>query len=1218
MPIPALTRALRRAWGIRLALGVVMVCSFLTGLAQTTSKITGTVTDSSGAIVRGALVTIENTATQVTSETKTNDAGSYLVADTLPGTYRITVRMNGFVTRIIDDVHVDVSKDTREDAQLSPGSDAQSVVVDSPAISMDTTQPQLGTIVESKITQEIPVLIGGGPGNQGPHDRQIDDYLFLTPGVTGGEWSHRIDGGTDYEDTVMFNGVVAVQSETQGYQSNINPPFEMVNEIQVLTSSFSAQYGLGQGVASYQFASGTDKLHGDGFEVLRNTMFNAAGANPGFNAEGIKDPAPAIHEDNFGFSLGGPVMLPKLYDGRQHKTFFHFSADWFRLNQQDTGTMTVPSVAQVGGDFSSLLSGSTPQTIYVPQGFVAPTGCSAPAPGQPWPGNVIPKGCFSKTSASLLSLIPAPSLPGQSNNVSSSIGTLPTRQTNWGFSIDHNLSDTQKVHVSFWRDKYNYTFCCSNNAHFGNALGGATTEPRLGTGLFVTYSKVFSPNLIMTAGFGGMGEINNGFNKFMGVSLGSVEGGTVLPTISFNQNGLPNAPTTWGNSTAGSTSAVNRKLGLSFDNNWLWTRGSHTLNIGWELRRAAQDDDECPTCGGSFSFSNRTTANPGDIADTGNAFASFLLGDADSAYRRLTEENKLRNFYVGSYIQDDWKVTPRLTINAGLRWDIMVPFTEQRNNVVYFDPTIANSDAVTPSGTQLMGAANKLGISGYDRAVTSFKHVDPRFGFAYQVNSKTVVSAGFSINHLNGGAYDFGNNKLSLQYGTLLDGIEQVNSNGSNIPGYGSWDATPLALPGSTAFSSTGFNGTGVLHQFEKDPGKYPYGEYWNFGVQRELPNDMLFSIAYVGNRGLHLPSMVNPINQTNPKYLTQFCASGSLSDPNCAMSPDSSNFAWTSALAQKDLASAGFGVCPAGTPSAGFYAPYCNFMSDYGANAGLSQALLPYPQYNASESCGGICNPFDLTGLSSYNGLQTSLLKRYTNGLSVLANYTYSKSMSNTDSGFAYANYGSLNKYNQRAEWAVGAADQTNMTNLALVYELPFGPGKHLLNQGGYLGKNLWGGWQVSGAFQYATGTPLTVFTSSSDPLLNGFNRANYDPSVPLHVNYNNYYKGLPVYNVKAFSDPGFAPGNSSRNLTQLRTPFGSNENLALAKRFYAGEHVDMEFRMEFFNVLNRMQVCSPNTTVSAGTDNFGYVQPNGSGGSSPCQGNTPRQGQAYFKISF
>ncbi len=1202
---------------ILLCLALVSSMSTLAAFAQTTSSITGTVTDISGAIVPAAHIVAENIATHVISHTTTNDAGSYVLADTLPGLYRITVEMPGFQKRIITDVHVDVSQSTREDAQLVAGSTSESVEVLSPAISLETTQPQLSTVIENKITEEIPVLIGGGPGNQGPRDRQIDDYLFLAPGVTGGEWSHRINGGTDYQNTVMFNGVVAVQAETQGYQSNLNPPFEMVNEVRVITSSFSAQYGLGQGVASYQFTSGTDALHGDAFEVLRNTMFNAAGANPGFKADGSKLAVPAIHEHNFGFSLGGPVILPALYDGR-HKTFFHVSSDWFRLNQRDTGTMTVPSVAEVNGDFSALLAQPKPQTIFVPQGFVAPGGCSAPAPGSPWGGNIIPRACFSKTSASLLSLVPAPSLPGLSNNVSSSIGSLPTRQTNWGFSIDHDLTQTQKIHASFWRDKYNYVFCCSNNAHFGNALGGSTNEPRLGTGLFVTYSSLIRSNLVMTAGFGSLGEINDGFNAHTGVSLGSVQGGSVLPTISFNQNGLPNAPTTWGNSTAGSTVAINRKLGLSFDNNWLWSAGRHTLNIGWELRRAAHDDNECPTCGGAFSFSNRTTADPSNIANTGNAFASFLLGDSDSAYRRLTQENKLRNFYVGSYIQDDFKLNPRLTLNAGLRWDIMVPFTELKNNVVYFDPKVANAAATTPGGTPLLGAANQLGIAGYDRADISFKHVDPRVGMTYSLNHKTVLSAGFSINHLNGGPYDFGNNKLSLQYGTLLAGIVNVNSNGSNIPGNGQWDSHPLPLPGNTPFSDAGFNGQGVLHSFSRNPGSYPYGEYWNVGIQRELPYNMLVSAAYVGNRGVHLPSIVNPINQTDPKYLAQFCASGKVDDPNCAMSPDSPNYAWTSPVAQADLAAAGLSRCPSNTPSAGYYAPYCNFMQDYGANRGLPQALLPYPQYNPTESCGGICNPFDLNGAAFYNGLQAQLLKRYAAGLSILANYTLARSLSNTDSGFAYQNYGSLNKFNQKAEWTVSSADQTHTANLALVYELPFGPGKRLLSQGGNLGKNAWGGWQLSGAFQYASGNPLTVFTNSTDPLLNGFNRANFDSSVPLHVNYKNYYKGLPVFTTSAFSDPGFAPGNSPRNLTQLRGPFGSNENLALAKRFFAGERLNMELRMEFFNVLNRVQVCTPDTTVSDGAQNFGLVQPDGKGGSSPCQNNAPRQGQAYFKISF
>jgi hypothetical protein len=186
----------------------------------------------------------------------------------------------------------------------------------------------------------------------------------------------------------------------------------------------------------------------------------------------------------------------------------------------------------------------------------------------------------------------------------------------------------------------------------------------------------------------------------------------------------------------------------------------------------------------------------------------------------------------------------------------------------------------------------------------------------------------------------------------------------------------------------------------------------------------------------------------------------------------------------------------------------------------------------------------------------------------------------------------------------------------------LPIGPGKKFLNKGGLLAKNILGGWQVSGVFQYASGTPYTIYSNNNDPFLNGFNRANYDPSVGLHLDYNNYYKGLPVFNTNAFSDPGFAAGNEPRVVSGLRQPFNSNENLALAKRFFFGERVNAELRVEFFNVLNRMQVCGYNqgldNNVQDGVGNFGLVSPNGNGGSNTCQGNTPRQGQAFFRISF
>jgi hypothetical protein len=230
---------------------------------------------------------------------------------------------------------------------------------------------------------------------------------------------------------------------------------------------------------------------------------------------------------------------------------------------------------------------------------------------------------------------------------------------------------------------------------------------------------------------------------------------------------------------------------------------------------------------------------------------------------------------------------------------------------------------------------------------------------------------------------------------------------------------------------------------------------------------------------------------------------------------------------------------------------------------------------------------------------------------------------MSNTYTVFSTFNNGSENKFNQKPEWSIAGNDQTHILNISGVYELPIGPGKKFLSKGGLLAKNIVGGWQVSGVFQYSSGSPQTVFSSNNDPFLNNFNRANFNPSVPLNVNWNNYYKGTTVFNTAAFSDPGFAMGNEPRVVSQLRNPFNSNENIGLAKRFFFGEHVTAELRMEFFNILNRMQVCG--IGQSTGTDNnfndgpgkFGLVAPNGSG-SSACQANTPRQGEAFFKVSF
>lgn len=1189
---------------VGLLLAVVLLVCPQSMSAQALSGITGTVTDSSGAVVDGAAVSIGNVDTGVIIHTTTSSSGSFAVTGLTPGTYSITVGKSGFKTATISGVRVDVAGKATADAVLEAGAVTESVEVRASAITLQTEQPDNGTTVERAMVQELPNEFGG---DIGARDRQIDNFLTLTPGVTGGSFSHRINGGVDFQNEVVFNGIPAVQSETEGMQTNINPPYELISEFKVLNSVFSPQYGLGQGVATYGFSSGTNLLHGDVFEIMRNSYFDAPGVFPSGSSESpsgvvTKGRTPFDVEHNFGFSVGGPVYIPHVYNGKD-KTFFFFTGDWYRFNSAVNGTLSVPTAAEKGGDFSALGA-----NIYAPTTFVPPSGCPVGA-GQQFPGNVIPTSCFSSVSNAILSLLPNPSTSGFSNNLPSQITTDPTRQFNWGLNVDQNINSSQVLHVSYWRDKWNQPYCCDNSAYFAlsSPLTGVKNEPRLGTGVFVTYSKNFSSNLIMTAGMGWMGEINNEDNLHLGYQFPGVSSSDVFPTISFNG---PLSPSNWGAGTAGETFSHNRKLGLSWANNWLYTHGRHTWNIGWEARRAYQDDQECQQCGGGFSFSNLTTSDP-TTGSGGNAFASFLLGAVDSASRQFAIEEYLRNFAFSPYVQDNLKITPKLTLNLGLRWDILRPFTEKNSNIVFFNPTTPDPGAINPlTGQALMGGLEKFGnctgCAGFTRASIDWHQFSPRFGFAYEMNQKTAILGGFAINRLDGGAFEFGTNKVAVNYGNLLAGEFNRPSLGSNVPGYGEWDSNPMPLPSATPFAPSIGNGFGV-NAFSPNDGFAPYNQAWNLGVQREVAN-MVVSASYLGNRGIHLPSQLNPFNQMNPGLLS-LCAG---TPTSCVLGQP-----WTSAPAQAVLQSLGYGQ------AGGLYTPYVNFITNFpGAN--LQQALLPYPMY------GSVFDNFEHEGRSSYNALQVQAQRRFTNGLSFLVNYTLSKMMSNTNSGFSTFEATAINKFNAGSEYGIDNNDQTHIVNISLVYELPIGPGKRFLNRGGTAAREVLGGWQFTTISQYSSGTPFWGNVPSiggpGSPLNTG-NRGDYDSSVPVSVNWNNYYLGQPVFTLGAFNVPnGCIPGqacwvvgNSTRTFAAVRGPWNENESMGLAKHFYFGERVSAELRMEYFNIFNRVAICGADNNTNDIGATFGLVNSNGAAGSyTPCQGNTPRHGQAFLKIQF
>lgn len=1164
-----------RIAGLPIAIVLLLLCCSTPRIfAQANAGITGTVTDSSGAVIPGAKVTITNEGTSVASHTVTSSAGTYAVTGLTPGKYSVTAEASGFKKGVQTHVNIEVSTTATINVSLVTGAENETVEVTANPIALNTTQPQMGTTIEPAVVAALPVEVSG-------RGRQIDTLQFTAPGVTGDTFSHRVNGGVNFEQEIVYNGIPAPQPETEGYTTNFNPPFEMVQEFRVERSTFAAQFGLGQGALTYQMASGTNAFHGDLFEINRNSFFDSVGFFNGKSWGGTGKP-PVDHENNYGFTIGGPVWIPKVYNGH-NRTFFHYTQEWYKQNNESTSPNTVPTVLQKSGDFSDFVDGSTGQVIPI---YDPLTGNQFSYNGKL---NVIPPSRISPTSAALLQYLPNPDRPGSGiggldSNKSFAPFVNPHIQHVWGFTIDQNLTDSQSLHYSQWRNSFsNYSFdgCnpCRDFVIAPNPLNSQKFEPALGSGFLLTYNNTVTPNLVMTAGIGWIGEINNQFNQTK-YSFSAIQNGVIPPNITFDGQ---HSPTNWGTDGAWLRS-INRKLGIALVNNWLWTKGRNTFNMGWEFRRSYQDDNEEQTAGGHFSFSQRTTSvhNGSDpnFGSYGSSFASFLLGLPDSANRSNSQELRLRNFAISPYIQDDIKLTPKLTINLGLRWDIMGPFTEVNNLIVFFDPNIKN-----PAADNIPGAMTKFGncagCAGFNRADIHWGHFGPRLGFAYQLNNKTVLQGGLSVAFLDGGAYEYGTNKVAVNYGNLLVGSYSVNSTNTFSSAYGSWDTNVLPNPAATPFSPTLGRGGSQVDAFSKKDGFAPYSQQWNINVQRELPYQMFLTAAWVGNREIHLPSQLNTINQLNP-----------------------GNFAL-----QGDL---GLSFADGSAQAKGYKLPYANFVNDFGGSATVAQSLVPYPQY------GYIFNNFEGSGTAYYQSMQLQLEKRFTQGLSFLAGYTLSREFNNTTSGFTSFIANSLNKYNQKLEWAptTGAPPQT--FKLSGTYELPIGPGKSHLNNHGVTGQVL-GGWQVSWITHYYAGTPDGNLSENlSFPYPNGGNRPDRNNSVKLgtasYARERDYFVGkastAQIFDPNAFTATApYTLGNAKRNYLEIRDPADYNEDVNVRKHFFFGERFQGILQVDYFNVFNRTLFNGPDMNKSDGT--FGQAISQG-------QNNSNRQGQVEFRLEF
>jgi hypothetical protein len=1148
------------------------LCAPSSASAQANAGVTGTVTDSTGAVIPQAKVTITNDGTSIASRLSTSSAGTYEAKGLNPGKYTISVEAPGFKKAVLTSVNVDVSVIATIDVTLNNGSASETVEVTSSQISLNTTEPQLGSTIEPAVVAALPVQVSG-------RGRQIDNLQFLAPGITGDSFSHRVGGGADFEQEIVYNGIPVAQPETEGYTTNFNPPFEMIQEFRVERSTFAAQFGLGQGALTYQMAGGTNRYHGDLFEINRNSLFDSVGFfnGPSFNASNTRNRPPTDHENNYGFTVGGPLSIPHLYDGH-NRTFGKYTQEWFKQNSVNTSAATVPTAKEKTGDFTDFLDTTTGKAIPI---YDPTTGAQFVCNGVL---NVICPNRISALSATLIPFLPNPDRGGGNgldSNKSPVSFVIPNIQHNWGFTIDQTISQSQSIHFSMWHNSFhNVGF---DNAPFvlaPNPLNSLRDFPAKGSGYLLTYNNAVTAHLATTVGIGWIGEINNQFNNSR-YSFPAVAGGFVPPNFTFDGT---HALTSWGTGGA-NTGSVNRKLGIAIVNNWLWTKGRHTFNIGGEFRRSYQDDSEQQTAGGQFNFSQRTTAQAGaNLGSTGSSFASFLLGIPDSDNRANSQEARLRNLDISPYVQDDIKLTSKLTLNVGVRWDIQVPFTENSNNIVFFNPNGTDAHYNTASGKPIAGAATKFGTcagcAGFTRADTHFTHFGPRVGFAYKLTNKSVIQGGFAIAFLNGGAYEYGTNKVAVNDGNLLVGTYTRNSTGSTTSSVGQWDTGTSILPNpaATAFS-TGLGAGTQIEAFDgKKDGYAPYAQQWNVNYQRELPWNLFLNAAWVGNRVIHLPSQLNKIDQLDPKYL--------------ALGSDL-NLTFNNGAAQ----------------AKGYALPYQNFVADFGGSATVAQSLEPFPQYS------NIFNNFEGSGTTYYQSAQIELDKRFTNGLAFLIGYTLSRQMDNTNSGFSSFANGGINKYNQRPEWAVSSSDEPQTLKVSGTYQLPIGPGKKYLNNRGVTGI-VAGGWQIGWITSYQAGTPFGV-GQNGQPFPNGFNRPTRVASVPLSTaSYNNARdqflgKGIKtIFNTAAFTEtPQFVISTALRNYSELRNPANYNEAVNVSKKFPFGERFTGVLQIDYFNVLNRTRFNGPDTNLNSST--FGQVTNQSSQISN-------RQGQAQFRLEF
>ncbi len=1143
-------------------------------------SIIGIVTDTSGAQIAAADVTVRNEGTNAAQTTRSSDSGSYTVQNLNPGSYTVIVSRPGFKTNSRNHVDVTIGGSTRIDAALSLGDVTETVTVESTGnAGLQTDSSSLGGVVEGRQVLESPL-----------NGRNVNNLLDFIPGVVpgggtsgntmanGGSGSfqagaqtqaiaygnYQIGGGFSGQSLFFIDGV-----ESNVTENNVNslvPTQDSVQEFRVSTNNVSAEFGgFGGGVIQISTKSGTNTYHGTAYEYFRNTVLDA---NDYFsNHTGLA--RPPLHQNQFGGNLGGAILKNKLF------AFFSFERE--TLTSGSISTFTLPTTAELGGDFSALGT-----NIYNPA-----TGVQYSCNGVQ---NVICPNQLDPTAVKILKLVsPLPNRPGLVNNY---VATAPISgiQNQYNARVDYNLGKTDQLFAR-------YTFW---NPHNGNSdplgtrtgsgpTGNTTTEAVVGDNHIFNQSTLADLRLSWLENYNFQVPLSNGFDQStINANYSALQGQQV------NHQGLLPGVNLSGGYGVGTNLSQLYWLNTIYSINGSVTKekGRHTVKVGGIGRQilwTGFGNNQGVQINANQSF----TANRSDPT-SGNAVASFLAGVPAST--AINEVGTIRAFLhsYGFYATDTWQASDKLTLNLGVRWEQPGAYSEVNNNDTVLQPSLSTSlgsvaNPVTGANQPVVGGLVFVASPQYGSRREESLHwklFSPRVGLAYRLDDKSVVRGGYGISYL----------PASVTADSPANSpINSAVTNLSNTPG-STLNATvanpfPTGILLPTARNPQGLVnvlGQTIVSRIPNQP--YGYTQQWNFGYEKAFGEKTTFTLAYAGAKGTHLTlsqgytGTSRNLNQLPDQY------------DSIGGTPATGTTAGTGLFTT--VANPLAGKVPAGGQLGG-----ATILEGY--------LLRPYPQYQ------GVLQVTPRQGDSTYEALQSTFVRRFNHGGLIQAAYTWAKLLSNTDNTSAFQDgqggQGVVQDYyNLKAEKSISMQDLTN--NLVINYgvDLPFGHDQTFLGASSGLVNSVVGGWRVNGITTFHSGLPIPFQAGGTNYLSQYFGANAIRPNVAAgcikNVSGTQQSKANRWFNTACFSQPGpFSFGNERRVDSNIRSAGAANFDFSANKQFTLRERLTGKFSVETFNLFNRAQFAAPDSNVNDGA--FGVVTR---------QANLPRVLQFALRLSF